>query len=92
MAYIWAVTDSPSPDPRADQRPDPRVAALSRMRLLATGLLVAMAVVFVATSLAMPRWPWLAWVRAFAEAGMVGACADWFAVTALFRRDRKSVV
>jgi uncharacterized membrane-anchored protein YjiN (DUF445 family) len=80
MAYIWAVTDSPSPSA------DPRVAALKRMRLLATGLLVLMAVVFVATSLAMPRWPWLAWVRAFAEAGMVGACADWFAVTALFRR------
>src|SRR5262249_16691923 len=48
-------------------------------------LLVAMTGVFVATALAEPRWPWLAYVRAFAEAGMVGACADWFAVVALFR-------
>src|SRR5260370_23625045 len=69
---------------------DPRVTALARMRALATGLLALMAVVFVAASLAAARWPalspWLAWVRAFAEAGTVGACADWFAVTALFRR------
>jgi uncharacterized membrane-anchored protein YjiN (DUF445 family) len=33
----------------------------------------------------MRQWPWLAYIRAFAEAGMVGACADWFAVVALFR-------
>ena len=32
-----------------------------------------------------PRAPWLAYPRAFAEAGLVGACADWFAVVALFR-------
>src|SRR5262249_1907831 len=31
-------------------------------------------------------WPWIPYLRAFAEAGMVGACADWFAVVALFRR------
>ena len=69
---------------------DSRVTALARMRALATGLLLLMAVVFVAASVAAARWPalapWLAWVRAFAEAGTVGACADWFAVTALFRR------
>ncbi len=70
---------------------DPRVAALARMRTLATGLLALMAVIFIAASAGAaslgPRaWPWLAWVRAFAEAGTVGACADWFAVTALFRR------
>ena len=29
--------------------------------------------------------PWVGYVRAAAEAGMVGALADWFAVTALFR-------
>ncbi len=44
-----------------------------------------MTVVFIATSFAQARWAWLAYVRAFAEAGMVGACADWFAVVALFR-------
>ena len=31
------------------------------------------------------RYPWLGFVRAFAEAAMVGGIADWFAVTALFR-------
>jgi uncharacterized membrane-anchored protein YjiN (DUF445 family) len=56
------------------------------MRVIATLLLVAMTVVFAATSAAQEQWEWLAYVRAFAEAGMVGACADWFAVVALFRR------
>ena len=65
---------------------DPRRAALRRMRTVATLLLVAMTVVFVAASVATVDWPWLPYVRAFAEAGMVGACADWFAVVALFRR------
>lgn len=64
---------------------DPR-AALARMRALATSLLVVMALVFVAASAAETRWPWLVWIRAFAEAATVGAVADWFAVTALFRR------
>src|SRR3984885_3616925 len=64
---------------------DPRIAGLRRMRVIATLLLVVMMAVFIATSFAEARWPWLAYVRAFAEAGMVGACADWFAVVALFR-------
>ncbi len=55
------------------------------MRLLATGLLGLMLAVFVAASALQARWPLLAYLRAFAEAGMVGACADWFAVVALFR-------
>ncbi|KWV48759.1 hypothetical protein AS156_17240 [Bradyrhizobium macuxiense] len=55
------------------------------MRTLATALLVVMLLVFVATSMAQPHWPWLSYPRAFAEAGMIGACADWFAVVALFR-------
>ena len=63
-----------------------RAQALARMRLLATGLLAAMAAIFVGASLGGARWPALAYLRAFAEAGVVGACADWFAVTALFRR------
>jgi uncharacterized membrane-anchored protein YjiN (DUF445 family) len=65
---------------------DPRPAALRRMRLIATLLLVGMAAVFVATTATHLAWPWIPYVRAFAEAGMVGACADWFAVVALFRR------
>ena len=56
------------------------------MQAIASGLLLAMAVLFTASSLMTARWPALAYMRAFAEAAMVGACADWFAVTALFRR------
>lgn len=59
---------------------------LARMRWLATGLLAAMIVLFAATRWLVPRYPWLGIVNAFAEAGMIGALADWFAVTALFRR------
>jgi uncharacterized membrane-anchored protein YjiN (DUF445 family) len=56
------------------------------MKVIATGALVLMAVIFVIASLLDDRYPWLGYVRAMAEAGMVGALADWFAVTALFRR------
>ncbi|QWC86998.1 DUF445 domain-containing protein [Nocardioidaceae bacterium] len=52
------------------------------MRLVATGLLALAAVVFVLTR---DTDGWLGFVNAAAEAGMVGAIADWFAVTALFR-------
>ena len=55
------------------------------MKVAATGLLVAMAVLFFATRTYEDAYPWLAWVKAFAEAAMVGGLADWFAVTALFR-------
>ena len=62
-----------------------RRQALRRSRTFATSLLVLMLAVFVATSIGVKHWPWLAYVRAFAEAGMIGACADWFAVVSLFR-------
>lgn len=62
-----------------------RAAELRRMRLLATLLLVMMTAIYVVASLARVDWPWVPYVKAFAEAGMVGACADWFAVVALFR-------
>ena len=64
---------------------DPRRQGLRRMRWLATALLVAMTALFAATWLVPPTLPGIDYVRAFAEAGMVGACADWFAVVALFR-------
>lgn len=64
---------------------DPRIGGLRRMRTVATGLLAAMAAAFVTASAFEARWPWLGYARAFAEASMVGACADWFAVVALFR-------
>ena len=56
------------------------------MQLAATGLLVSMAALYIALGFWLSAAPWLAYVRAFAEAATVGACADWFAVTALFRR------
>jgi uncharacterized membrane-anchored protein YjiN (DUF445 family) len=59
---------------------------LDRMKRRATGLLVLMGLVFVAAWLLEPAYPWLGYVRATAEAGMVGGVADWFAITALFRR------
>jgi uncharacterized membrane-anchored protein YjiN (DUF445 family) len=62
-----------------------RRRALRRARTLATSLLVLMLAIFIATSIGVKQWPWLAYIRAFAEAGMIGACADWFAVVALFR-------
>lgn len=58
---------------------------LRKTRRLATGLLVLMAVLFVVARLLQPRYAFLAFLSAFAEAAMVGALADWFAVTALFR-------
>ena len=55
------------------------------MKLVATGLLVVMAGVFFVARALEPQYPWLGYVKAFAEAAMVGGLADWFAVTALFR-------
>jgi len=55
------------------------------MQALATGLLGLMAAVFIIAHLAEATHPGWGYVRAFAEAAMVGALADWFAVVALFR-------
>ncbi|HEV2593922.1 MAG TPA: DUF445 domain-containing protein [Sphingomicrobium sp.] len=55
------------------------------MKVVATGLLLAMAAVFAAARVLEPRHPYLGYVKSFAEAAMVGGLADWFAVTALFR-------
>ena len=55
------------------------------MKVVATGLLVVMAAVFLAARAVEARYPGLSYVKAFAEAAMVGGLADWFAVTALFR-------
>ncbi|HET7782409.1 MAG TPA: DUF445 family protein [Arthrobacter sp.] len=62
-----------------------KAAALRRMKLVALGLLVVMAVIFVFAFALQKEYPWLQYVRAAAEGGMVGALADWFAVTALFK-------
>jgi uncharacterized membrane-anchored protein YjiN (DUF445 family) len=55
------------------------------MKVVATGLLVFMAGVFLAARALEHRYLGLGYVKAFAEAAMVGGLADWFAVTALFR-------
>ncbi|WP_436843705.1 DUF445 domain-containing protein [Streptomyces sioyaensis] len=65
-----------------------RRRAVRRMKTLATGMLLGVALVYV-----LAKWAgsagaggWTGFVAAAAEAGMVGALADWFAVTALFKR------
>ncbi|GAB3585191.1 DUF445 domain-containing protein [Amycolatopsis endophytica] len=62
--------------------------ALRRMKLVALAFLLGATVIFLLTTWAQSAgWPgWVGYVRAASEAGMVGALADWFAVTALFRR------
>lgn len=60
-------------------------ARLARMKRRATGLLALASLVFIVARLLEPRYPWLGFLRATAEASMIGGLADWFAVTALFR-------
>ncbi|MFC3126294.1 DUF445 domain-containing protein [Pseudoroseomonas globiformis] len=68
------------PDPEADQR-----RTLSRYRAVASGLLVLMAGLMLG-AYALPGGYWTDVLQASAKAGLVGGIADWFAVTALFRR------
>ncbi|GHE98409.1 membrane protein [Amycolatopsis deserti] len=76
------VSLPPVPDQEGKRR------ALRRMKLVALAFLLGATVIFLLTTWAQSAgWPgWVGYVRAAAEAGMVGALADWFAVTALFRR------
>ena len=67
-------------------KPDARLEDLRRMREIATLLLILMTFVFLITFFVRTDLSWVPYVRAFAEAAMVGACADWFAIVALFRR------
>ena len=85
---------SRDPQPLAEQtsaspwsRPDDatRQAQLDVMKRRATGLLALAAAVFGAATAFEGQYPWLGYVRATAEASLVGGLADWFAVTALFR-------
>ena len=62
-----------------------RMAQLNRAKRQATGLFLGVVVVFALTFL-FPASLWVKCVRAMTEAAMVGALADWFAVSALFRR------
>src|SRR5216110_608504 len=69
------------------ERPDDaaREARLNAMKRRATGLLLVALAIFVVASLLEAQYPWLGYVRATAEASLVGGLADWFAVTALFK-------
>lgn len=59
---------------------------LRKYKAIATGLFLLMTLIFIATTIMQKDNPsnWIGYVKAFAEAAMVGALADWFAVTALF--------
>ncbi|MGZ4723560.1 MAG: DUF445 domain-containing protein [Ilumatobacteraceae bacterium] len=59
--------------------------ALRKMKVGATALLVAVTAVFFVARWQQQYHGWVGYLRAFAEASMVGALADWFAVSALFR-------
>ncbi|WP_251982823.1 DUF445 domain-containing protein [Streptomyces violaceusniger] len=79
-AAVPFVTDSPLDVERR--------RGVRRMKALATGMLLGVALVYVLATWARSSGigGWTGYVAAAAEAGMVGALADWFAVTALFRR------
>ncbi len=92
------VGTDPTPTPNGAGRSNPfddggpatdeaRAADLRRMKALATSLLVLAAIVFIVARVQEGDEAWAGWgyIRATAEAAMVGALADWFAVTALFR-------
>jgi uncharacterized membrane-anchored protein YjiN (DUF445 family) len=59
--------------------------ALRKMKLVALSFLLGATAIFLGTVLWHDAPAWVGYVKAAAEAGMVGALADWFAVTALFR-------
>ncbi|MBV6520575.1 MAG: hypothetical protein MNPFHGCM_00692 [Gemmatimonadaceae bacterium] len=73
------------PQPVRPEDEAERQRRLDRMKRWATGLLLLSTAVFVVSRLLEPSFPWLGYVRATAEAAMVGGLADWFAVTALFK-------
>lgn len=60
---------------------------LKKYKRLATGLFILMALIYIAMlyTIHLQNAAWMHYVKAFSEAAMVGALADWFAVTALFR-------
>lgn len=75
-------------DPSGDEQ---RRRDLRRMKVVATGFLAFAAIVYLVTRYLESRdgsdvAAWVGYVRAASEAGMVGALADWFAVTALFKQ------
>jgi uncharacterized membrane-anchored protein YjiN (DUF445 family) len=76
----------PPPAPRLSEAEARRARLLVVTRRRATGLLVAVAALVGLSTAFLGDARWLAWVQATALASLVGGLADWFAVTALFRR------
>ena len=68
---------------------DTKQKKLQQHKNLALGLLLLMLVLYITAVICQrraPQWSWVGYLKAFSEAAMVGALADWFAVVALFRR------
>lgn len=66
---------------------DAKVKDLRRMKVVATGFLVGVTIIYLLCLLSDGGGEegWVSYVKSAAEAGMIGGLADWFAVTALFR-------
>src|SRR5262245_4340594 len=75
--------------PRQDTRNRPggtlRARALARQKARATALVALCALIYVTAKVLERRHGGLPYVAAFAEAAIIGALADWYAVVALFR-------
>jgi len=84
---VTPASSPSSPAASSWSRPDDAVrqTQLDAMKRRATGLLALAAAVFAGASAFEGQYPWLGYIRATAEASLVGGLADWFAVTALFR-------
>ena len=68
---------------------DTKQKKLQQHKNLALGLLLLMLALYITAVICQrkaPQWSWVGYLKAFSEAAMVGALADWFAVVALFRR------
>jgi uncharacterized membrane-anchored protein YjiN (DUF445 family) len=61
-----------------------KAAELRKSKRLALGFFIGAAILFLVSLFLPPNW-WTGLLKAFAEAAMIGALADWFAVVALFR-------
>lgn len=82
---MTAIDEIRATTARTTPTDEERRVALRSMKRMATSLLLIAAVVFAVSFALQDELPWLGYVRAAAEGAMVGALADWFAVTALFR-------
>src|SRR3954471_7761700 len=82
-----SATPGQRPPPQLAPVPDEaeRQRQLDAMKRRASGLLILATVVYAIAHAFESRYSWVGFVRAAAEASMVGGLADWFAVTALFR-------